>query len=175
MSDLKDKQEMFCREYLVDLNAKQAAIRAGYSAHTAQEQGSRLLSYAKVSSRIADLIRERQGRVEITADYVLGSLKEVADRCMERAPVMVRDGREMVQKVDDEGRHVWEFDSAGANTALAHLGRHLRLFTDKLEHTGKDGAALFSLTDEQIKTEAREIALKLLAEEKSSESPGGSN
>ena len=55
---------------------------------------------------------------------------------------MVREGRNMVQAVDEEGRHVWEFNANGANKSLELLGKHLALFTDKTELTGKDGEAL---------------------------------
>lgn len=54
MPGLTDKQNSFVREYLVDLNAKQAAIRAGYSPRTAEVQGCRQLSSAKVADTIAD-------------------------------------------------------------------------------------------------------------------------
>lgn len=55
MAKLTDKQELFAREYLKDLNATQAAIRAGYSEKTAQEQASRLLSNVMVQSRISEM------------------------------------------------------------------------------------------------------------------------
>ena len=51
---LTPKQERFVEEYLIDLNATQAAIRAGYSAKTAEAQGSRLLSNVNVSALVAD-------------------------------------------------------------------------------------------------------------------------
>ncbi|QHQ14570.1 terminase small subunit [Pectobacterium parmentieri] len=74
---LTDKQEMFCREYLVDLNATQAAIRAGYSEKTAQEQSSRLLSNVMVQKRIAELKSERNDSVGVDALYVLRRLVEI--------------------------------------------------------------------------------------------------
>lgn len=75
MSKLTDKQEMFCQEYLKDLNGTQAAIRAGYSEKTAEFQASRLLSNDKVKSRITQLKDKRVQRVEIDADYLLKTLK----------------------------------------------------------------------------------------------------
>lgn len=54
MATLTPKQKRFVQEYMIDLNAKQAAIRAGYSKKTAEVQGSRLLSYAKVAGAIAE-------------------------------------------------------------------------------------------------------------------------
>ncbi|MDX7992880.1 terminase small subunit [Xenorhabdus littoralis] len=74
---LTDKQEMFCREYLVDLNATQAAIRAGYSESTAAAQASRLLINVNIQSRIAELKAERNEEVGINATYVLKRLVEI--------------------------------------------------------------------------------------------------
>lgn len=77
MAKLTDKQELFAREYLKDLNATQAAIRAGYSFKTAQEQASRLLSNVMVQSRISELKAERNEEVGIDAAYVLKRLVEI--------------------------------------------------------------------------------------------------
>lgn len=77
MAKLTDKQELFAREYLKDLNATQAAIRAGYSVKTAQEQASRLLSNVMVQSHISELKAERNEEVGIDAAYVLKRLVEI--------------------------------------------------------------------------------------------------
>jgi phage terminase small subunit len=74
---LTDKQEMFCREYLVDLNATQAAIRAGYSDKTANRIAAQLLSKLDIEKRIQELMNDRSERLEITADYVLNRLVEI--------------------------------------------------------------------------------------------------
>ncbi len=72
---LNAKQARFVDEYLKDLNAKQAAIRAGYSPHTAEVQGSRLLSHAKVGRIIGRRIEERKQRVTVKADEVVERLR----------------------------------------------------------------------------------------------------
>src|SRR6187399_2837120 len=69
---------MFCQEYLIDLNATQAAIRAGYSKKTAVVEGSRLLTNANVSEHIKKLMDKRSKRTEITADKVLDELWSIA-------------------------------------------------------------------------------------------------
>ncbi|UBN53056.1 terminase small subunit [Pantoea agglomerans] len=74
---LTDKQEMFCREYLIDLNATQAAIRAGYSEKTANEQGAQNLAKLSIAQRIIELKAERNERIEVNADYVLRRLIEI--------------------------------------------------------------------------------------------------
>ena len=68
---LTDKQEIFVREYVVDWNAKQAAIRAGYSEKSAAEQASRLLINVNVQNAIAALTKDRAQRLEIDADELM--------------------------------------------------------------------------------------------------------
>ena len=68
---LTAKQEMFCREYLIDLNATQAAIRSGYSEKTAAEQSSRLLTNVKINDFIDELKKERNEDVRIDYNWVL--------------------------------------------------------------------------------------------------------
>lgn len=131
---LTDKQERFCEEYLIDLNATQAAIRAGYSPDTAGAIGSENLKKPEIHARVAEMKAERSQRTEITADYVLTGLKEVAERCMQRKAVMVFDPVDKVmvqaQEEQEDGKmaNVWTFDSHGANKALELLGRHVGLF-----------------------------------------------
>lgn len=74
---LTAKQDIFCQEYLIDLNATQAAIRAGYSVKTANEQAPRLLVNVSVANRIAELMKARAERVQIDSDYVLKRLAEI--------------------------------------------------------------------------------------------------
>ena len=71
---LTAKQEKFCREYLVDLNATQAAIRAGYSKKTAVATGSENLRKPYIAARIAELKKPIQEKVEINAEYLLRRL-----------------------------------------------------------------------------------------------------
>lgn len=74
MPRLTARQARFVEEYLVDLNATQAAIRAGYSAKTAEQQGPRVLSYVEVAAAIAAAQAERSKRTQIDADWVLRTL-----------------------------------------------------------------------------------------------------
>ncbi len=74
---LNDKQEMFCREYLIDLNATQATIRAGYSEKTANRTASENLSKPDIQLRISELLKKRSDRLQIDADYVLKRLVEI--------------------------------------------------------------------------------------------------
>lgn len=78
MAKLTAKQKKFVEEYLIDLNATQAAIRAGYSPNTAQEQSSRLLSNVMVKNEIDRAIAERSRRTGINQDRVLRELAKIA-------------------------------------------------------------------------------------------------
>lgn len=75
---LTEKQKTFCREYIVDLNATQAAIRAGYSEKTATASASRLLMNVKVQHEIKKLMEERNTRTNISADDVIRQLARIA-------------------------------------------------------------------------------------------------
>ena len=74
---LTDRQERFCREYVVDLNATQAAIRAGYSSNGAAVNATKLLKNNNVKKKIAQLQSEIAKRVEITADMVVRELAAI--------------------------------------------------------------------------------------------------
>ena len=141
---LSPKQQRFVEEYLLDLNATAAYQRAGYKAtgNAAAVEGHRLLRNPKIVAAIAAKQAERSAETRVTQNYVLTNLVEVVERCMQRAPVMVRDGREMVQATDADGNHIWEFDSKGAIGALVPLGKHLGMFKEKVELTGADGKPL---------------------------------
>lgn len=134
---LTPKQELFVKEYLIDLNATQAAIRAGYSKKTAGQQGERLLRNVEIAKSTQSAMDRRAEKVNISAEYVLSGIKEVAERCLERSPVMEGRGEDRTQLIDEDGRHVWSFDATGANKAFELLGKHLKLFTDKVEHSGE--------------------------------------
>lgn len=90
MSGLSDKQERFCQEYLIDLNATQAAIRSGYSRRTANRIATENLSKPVIADRIANLNAERLCRVRVDADYVLNRLIEIDQ--MDVADILDKDG-----------------------------------------------------------------------------------
>jgi phage terminase small subunit len=130
------KQEQFCQEFIVDLNATQAAIRAGYSARCARQAGPENMKKPAVAARIAELQAERAQRIEITAEQTLADLREAADIAL---------GRKEYPKtviVDGEPHTVMikNVNLAAAARALELLGRHQGLFNDKLQiqHSGLD-------------------------------------
>ena len=88
MDKLTPKQSMFVIEYLKDLNATQAAIRAGYSEDTARAIGCENLTKPNIAAAIDKQMEYRAQRTLITADYILTSMQEVSERCLQRKPVM---------------------------------------------------------------------------------------
>ncbi len=129
---LNPKQRRFVAEYLIDQNATQAAIRAGYSKDTAQEQSSRLLSNAIIHNIIDTELTKVMSKAEVTAESIVIRLNELANRCMQAVPVTGPYG---IQKRNWKGEGVWEFDSSGAARALELLGKTRAMFVDKHDVT----------------------------------------
>src|SRR5271166_5331192 len=118
------KQKNFCIEYLKDQNGLQAAIRAGYSPKGAEVTASRLLRVAKVQEYLTRRQERVAQRAEITAEYVLDTIRETVEFSKGDNPQAVLKGCEL-------------------------LGKHLKLFTDVSENTIKL-PKVQDLDDEQL-------------------------
>ena len=142
------RHERFCREYIIDYNGTQAAIRAGYSQKSAASQANRLLRDADVLSRVRELQKEQTERLCLSADWVVQRLMQVVDRCLQLEPVLEWDYEEKCKK--PTGQYV--FDSKGANQALETLGKHLGMLDKKVQADtpGESGVVLLPpVTDEE--------------------------
>ena len=182
MAELKaPKREMFCREYIKDLNGTQAAIRAGYSEKTANRIASQLLSKLDIQSRIAEMQSVRVEEVRIDANYVLKRLIEI-------------DEMDVADILDDGGDFlpirkwpkVWRTTLSGLDIAIINsgdteaiikkikwpnkvknlelLGKHIGVgaFTEKVDHTSSDGSMSPARYDESMyKAAQAELASKL--------------
>jgi phage terminase small subunit len=135
---LTSRQERFVREYLIDLNGTQAAIRSGYSEHSAAQIAYELLQNPLLLARVESLQDERAAALAITALDVVAGLLKIRDRSMQAEEVMEWDAEE--SKFVGTGE--FRFDSNGANKASELIGKHLAMFVDRSEHTGKDGGPL---------------------------------
>lgn len=126
MAGLTAKQQRFCDEYLIDLNATQAAIRAGYSKKTATEQSSRLLTKVNIQEYIEKRMAEKEKALIADQDEVLKYLTDVL-RGNSEASVLARDdvgADRVITKPPDEKERL---------KAAELLGKRYSLFTDKVE------------------------------------------
>lgn len=146
---LTPKQERFISEYLIDLNATQAAIRAGYSPKTANEQGSQLLANLSVRAHIDKAIAEQSKRTGINADRVIKELARIA--FVNPADVLNFNNATVLTDADrDDTASILsvkvkyfegevserEVKMADKIKALELLGKHLGMFTDKIDING---------------------------------------
>ena len=159
MAELNQRQEMFCREYIKDLNGTQAAIRAGYSPKTADRLAYELLKKPEIQAFVLQSKAERVEEVKIDANYVLKRLIEI-------------DEMDVADILDDGGDFlpirkwpkVWRTTLSGLDIAIINsgdteaiikkikwpdkvknlelLGKHIGVgaFTEKVDHTSSDGS-----------------------------------
>jgi phage terminase small subunit len=138
--ELTAKQLAFIQEYLIDLNATQAAIRAGYSEDTARQIGYENLTKPDIASRIEAAQAERSKRTEVTQDYVLSTIVDTIERCKQAKPVFDRKGQHvMVETADGELAPAYVFEPNAIMRGAELLGKHLGILKDKVEHSGSIG------------------------------------
>lgn len=191
---LTPKQAAFVQEYLVDLNATQAAIRAGYSEDTAGAIGHENLNKPEIQFAIQQAMDLRAERTGITVDRVLvelarmgfsdvrqiftagGQLKDIASLPAEVAAsvqsieVVTRPGAEVDESGNRTIEYVHKIKLADKKGPLELLGKHLSVFVDRVEHTGKDGGPIE--TADMTETEvARRIAFALQRGAQAQEKP----
>ena len=163
------KQAAFVQEYLIDLNATQAAIRAGYSERSAYSIGQENLCKPEIQEAIQEEMKKRSKRTEITADRVLkefarlaffdprklfdgkGNPKDITELDDETAAALA--GLDVVQEFDpDTGvtSYTKKYKLASKQAALDSLGRHLGMFVDKTE-SKVDGVMRIELSPEMQK------------------------
>jgi phage terminase small subunit len=169
-------QELFVREYLKDLKGQEAAIRAGYSEKSAKQQAYLMLKEPAIKAAVDKAIQARANRLEITADMVLQELAKIGFASMGNYLRITEDGDPMIDMSDctpeqlsvlaeatvedfKEGRgenardvrkvKIKLHDKLGA---LTQIGRHLGMFTDKVDHTsgGQPFKALIGVDIEDI-------------------------
>lgn len=129
---LTDKQKKFCKEYVIDYNGTQAAIRAGYSEKTAKVQACQLLREEKILTIIKNLQKEQMQELCLCEEKVIKDLCSILIRCMSAQPVMEWDYEEHDYVKTGE----YQFDSKGALKAIELLGKHLGMFNDKVKIDG---------------------------------------
>lgn len=126
---LTAKQKLFCDEYIISLNATQAAIKAGYAEKTAYVQGSRLLSNAKIQSYLAERMKQKESSLIATQDEVLQYLTSVLrgeSQTTDTVLVGIGEGCQEVQEVEKKASEKDRLKAAEL------LGKRYGLYTDKV-------------------------------------------
>ena len=143
---LTPKQQRFVDEYLIDLNATQAAIRAGYSKKTAPGIGCENLIKPNIADAIAKAQEKRTERTEVTQDYVIKTIIETIERCSQAKQVYDKSGG-LVMTETPSGKlaPAYKYDATNVLKGSELLGRHLAMFTDKTEISG--GMAISTISD----------------------------
>lgn len=162
---LSNKQRRFVDEYLIDLNATQAAIRAGYKPKWVTTNVTKLLENTNVKEYLTERQSALSERTGITQDRVLKELAKIGFADIRKAVkwsptlgelvigenIMQTNGVMLIdsEKLDDDTaaaisevgqtRDGIKIKFHDKRAALVDIGRHLGMFTDKVEHTGKDG------------------------------------
>lgn len=148
MAKLTEKQKRFVDEYLIDLNATQAAIRAGYSVQTANEQGAQNLAKLSIQAEISKQMAERSKRIGVNQDRVVVELAKMA--FVKMSDLVDDKGKIKDEATDDDlvciesvkykeskgkgGTSVErEVKIASKLKALELLGKHLGMWNDKLD------------------------------------------
>ena len=145
---LTARQQRFVAEYAVDLNATQAAIRAGYSEHTAMQQGSRLLSHVEVAAKLVEVQSKAVQRVQAklatesaiaSAAWIVEQAVKVVEIGMATVPVKDRNGKVIMSQTEDGDEEPAFYEAhnlPAVNGALNILAKRHPEFSDKHEVTG---------------------------------------
>jgi len=165
---LTEKQQLFCDEYMIDLNATQAAIRAGYSQKTAYSIGEENLRKPEIHRFLQDRMQERAARIDVDKDHVLRRLVDIDQ--MDLLDILNEDGS---IKAFSQWPKIWRQFLSGIDVSelfegrgnekkmigimkkikwpdkvknLELIGKHLGMFNEKRDHKhsflGKDGTPL---------------------------------
>lgn len=184
-SQLTDRQEQFCQLYTVYWNATRAAKEAGYSEHTAMEQGYQLLQKPSVKKRIDELSEHALKEVGISRQRILLELSRIAFGSMhdlaswnesgvrfkpsdELSPDDASCVAEVSETVTESGGSlkIKRFDKV---KALELLGRYQKLFADRVEHSGPDGKPIETKNLSDIPDEQLELKIAALIEKRSND------
>ncbi|AIW03636.1 terminase small subunit [Bacillus phage Pascal] len=198
MARLTPKQQMFVKEYLIDLNATQAALRAGYSAKTAKQMGTENLSKPIIQSEIQKHMNTRAEKVDISSERILQELAAIAFhdandvvyvdeveyisdwKTIKKAtetepevkePIMEISQRVVVKNLSEltplqrksiasikQGKEGIEIKFYDKIKAAELLGKHMKLFADKIEHSGEvthNNVDLTALSVEELRNLAK--------------------
>lgn len=157
---LNEKQKLFCREFLRDFNGAKAAVRSGYSEKTARQIASENLSKPDIQQYVQALAIQLNTKTDNQIESIIaelqiiafGSMRDVADWDLNGIQIkdskILREEAKLVAEISETSS-----EKSGSRVkvklhdklkALELLGRYHKIFTDKVEHTGKDGHNLLA-------------------------------
>lgn len=157
---LTPKQELFCQEYLIDLNATRAAKAAGYSEKSAHDIGSENLRKPEIQARLSELRGNLMDKLEISKERVVtelarlalfdvrklyhndGSPKSLADLDDDTAAAIVGLDVALIGNSEVGQGTVLKYKMADKKGALESIGKHLGMFVDRVEHSGPEGGPI---------------------------------
>lgn len=116
---MNSQQKQFADEYLIDLNGTKAAIRAGYSAHSARAQASQLLDIQEVQDYISERQKKVTDKIGYSLERVLTNFATIYDRCIQAEPVLDYEGNPTGE---------WKFDASNAIKANENIGKHIGFY-----------------------------------------------
>lgn len=105
MPKLRGKEERFCREYVIDYNGTQAAIRSGYKVSDAANRATRMLRKAEIAARVRELEKEMAERLGLSQDYVVIQLVQRYEECKGQG-----DNKNALKALELMGKHLGMFD-----------------------------------------------------------------
>lgn len=146
------KHELFAQGLAEGKTADEAYIAAGFKEN--RGNASRLKANENIVARVAEILGASAERVEVDAAYVLSTIIDTVERCKQAKQVFDRKGEAvLVETPEGELAPAYVFDSKAVLRGAELLGKHLGMFTEKHEHTGKDGGPI-----ETIEKSDRELA-----------------
>ena len=191
MANLTPKQQRFVEEYLIDLNATKAYIRAGFSEKHAHTNAAKLLQNTTIADAIAKAQNKRAERTEITQDMVLQELAKIGFSNMldymtktdsgDLVPdfsALTRDQAAAISEItvetytegrgeDAEEVKRVKFKLGDKRAALVDMGRHLGMFKDKIEHSGK--IEISDISDDALDKRIQELESRVMQNDKRGE------
>lgn len=126
-----DKYKQIIDEWFINGFNGAAAYMSQYPEYkpdSAKSGFSKLLTISNVQDYIESKQEVARNKSSVTHEHLVEDLIEIKERCMQRSPVMVKDGKRMVQAQDDEGNNLWTFDANAALKSIDILGKHVGFY-----------------------------------------------